>query len=134
MAEPISMTLAELSQAEAALVRLGRRALPVKLAYRIARLTSQVSVETKTFHQQHDALVRSMGEERPPTAGEKATGQTAPVVEVTADNLPTFQAQLLELSSVTVNLDTQWGLSVELLESQDITPQDLIALGPLVSA
>lgn len=130
--DTITMLLAELVNAEGALQRLGARSLPIKLAYRIARLSAIVGAETRPFVQQRTALIVKYGVARPATPAEAEAGQPGEITEVRPENLSLFMTELRGLGEMPVTLTTQWLLSIDLLGEIDMTPADLGALGALL--
>jgi hypothetical protein len=127
---PITVTLRALLEAQPALVRLSNEKLPVKLAYRVARLMKVVQVELDDFHKQRIVLVKQYGATRPTTEEERAIHGTE-ITEVTPDRMVEFRQDVDDLADEKVTLER------EPLKLEDnfpaITPADLIALGPLVA-
>lgn len=126
----ITLSLGALVNAEPALSRLGTQRLPAKTAYQVAKLIRKVADDTKHFQGQRNALIKELGADRPATDAEKATGSGETVTEVTVENRPAFFARLQELADVSVDLDAT---PVDLATLGEISPADLIALGPLVT-
>jgi hypothetical protein len=127
----ITTTLAHLVDAYPALSRLAQLRLPVKVAYRVAKLLKAIGSEIKTFEEQRNALVIAHGAARPATEAEiAATGQTT-IHEVDADKRAAFFAAVRELGGLEVQLAGE-AITLEELAG-DMTAADLVALGPLVA-
>ena len=117
----IAVTLGELIIAEQALERLLEVKLPAAQAYHVAKLARLVKDETKFFHERRDALVRELGE---PVPGEP--GQ----VRVPQDRLGEFLKQTGDWAAVPTMI--AWR-PLPLAMLPEMTPADLLRLGPLVS-
>lgn len=127
-----TLTLAVLVNAEGALSRLEKQPAPIKIAYRIARLAEVVRAETALYHKKRNELIVSLGASRPVTDAEVAQGLAGTISEVKPENLEMFMAQMLELGGVTVTID-KWLLTVDQLGETTMMPQDVAALGALIS-
>ena len=111
-------TLGHLANAEPALARLAAQRMPAKAAYVAAKLVRAVADEVKHFHAQRESLIRELGKEQ--------DGR----IEVQPANLPDFVTRLNELARVEVELAAS---PVDLACVTDITPEDLLLLGDLVT-
>lgn len=120
----IHTSLGTLAQAEAALQRLAAQRLPVKAAYHLAKLCTLVRTELKVFEEQRLAIVKELG-----VAGPAALGQES--WQVAPDRMPDFTARITELVAIPVTI--AWGPFDLSPLAIDITAEDLLALGPLVT-
>jgi hypothetical protein len=109
-----------LVQAEEALQRLSEIKLPAKQAYHVAKLVRLIKAETQHYHSQREEAIRELG-----TA--TADGQE---IRVGPDKMPEFMKRLNELFTVETRID--W-TPLQLGDLPDITPADLLRLGPLVT-
>lgn len=125
----ITITLGGLVNAEAALSRLCAERLPATTAYQVAKLMRLAAVETKHFHVQRQAVYKELGVERPATDEERATGVET-MIEVAPEHLLDLHKRIQEHADVSVSLDAK---PVDLATLGDISPADLMALGPLVT-
>ena len=112
----ITMTLAQVMEAQPALERLSSERLPVKVAYRVGKLLRLVRPEAEQFVNQRNDLVRQFGESKP-------NGD----VEVTAENRDAFFAKVNELATVEVQFDIE-PLEIAGLDGCQVTAADLVAL------
>lgn len=127
---PITMTLRAVLEAQAALDRLAGERLPVRLAYNVAKLVKLVRVEIGDFHEQRMKLVKEYGLARPATEAELPI-HGPEVIEVPPDKIAAFQKELEALVAEPVRFDRA---PLQLADTfPNITPADLIALGPLVT-
>jgi hypothetical protein len=116
----VRFKLGELIVAEEALKSLAKATLPIRAAYRVARLARMVAMETQHFHQQRDLWVRELGQEH--------GGQ----ITVTPDNYTEFQRRLNELANESVDLNIQ-PLDLSLFgDNFTVACETLVALGPLI--
>jgi hypothetical protein len=117
----MTLTLAQILDAEQALKRLSAERMPIKTSWLVARLAKAVGAEVAAFHEQRNALIMALGIEK--------DGQR--LIEEHSPNLPAFVAQVNELVSVSVELP--WTpLPQEQLGDIAISPADLLALGPFL--
>lgn|SRR5262245_9342130 len=133
MAGTIDTTLGQLADAEAALTRLAAARMPFAAAYRVSKLAAAVGLELKHFHDERAKLVREYGSVRDATPSERAAGADASVIQVTPASAgwPTFLARVRELADVPVTLSVA-PFDPSSVAGLDITPADLLALGPLI--
>lgn len=115
----IALTLGELVQAEEALERLIEVKLPAKQAYHVAKLVRLVKAETQHYHSQREESIRELGDAVPDGSE----------IRVSPDKMPEFLKRLNELHAVETRID--W-TPLHLQDLPDITPADLLRLGPLV--
>lgn len=120
--QPLTMTLAELVDAEQALARLLEVKLSAQMAYNVAKLAKVVQKETKHFTEQRDALIRELGVPVPddPNGG----------VRVTPENTPEFLRRVQELASVETTLTVT---PLKLTDLPEMTGGDLLKLGALIA-
>lgn len=114
----IDTTLGVLLTAKPALDRLATQKLPVKTAYRLAKLLKRVSDETRTFEEQRNAWIKELGE---PTEDGNVT--------VKAQHVPEFVSRVNELTGETVKVDMD---PVSLDGLGELSAVDALALGPFV--
>lgn len=127
----MTLTLADLTTAQLALERLAAQSSG-KQGYHVARLLALVREATAPYHVQREALVRSMGRERPVTETEAARGVIGTLIEVDPSRMVEFMTAVAELLSVTVTIDT-WLLTPELLEASTLTGADMANLFVLMA-
>jgi hypothetical protein len=116
----ITTTLAQLMEAQPALERLAAERLPVKAAYRVAKVLRLARPEIEQFIEQRNTMIRELGAER-----RQANGETT--VEVTPANRDVFVAKVTELASLEVTLEID-PLEVGALDGAALTATDLLAL------
>lgn len=116
----ITTTLAQLMEAQPALERLAAERLPVKTAYRVAKLLRVARPEIQQFTAQRDAMIREMGFERQLVTGEMVT-------EVTPANREAFFAKVTELAALEVRLEID-PLEIGALDGASLSATDLLAL------
>jgi hypothetical protein len=117
----INTTAGKLKVAEDAIARLTQASLPAKAAYHICKLARLASQEMKFFEEQRVKLVQELG-----TVHENGT--------TTVDDpekLKAFQDKYTELTELNVEIDW-FPITISMLETVQITPGDLMALGPLL--
>ena len=116
------MTLGDLVTLEPALTRLGDQPMPAKTRYHVARLIAAVRVETKHYATERDTIGRELGTVEP-------NGNWA--VALDSPNLKVFFEKHKELTDVEVVID-KWLLTYEMLDTFTLSPNDEIALLPLI--
>jgi hypothetical protein len=116
----ITITLGQLMEAQPALERLAGERLPVKTAYRVARVLRLVRPEIGQFVEHRNDLVRELGVERRTATGEMIT-------EVTEGNRPAFFAKVAELASCEVRLEIE-PIEIAALDGVNVTAADCVAL------
>ena len=127
----IQTTLGALVNAEPVLMRLSDLRLPAKSAYHLAKLCKLVLAEVQHFHTERERIVKTLGEERPPTPDEAAQNGGTPVTEVTPENRGEFFRQLQELAAVDVAI--AWKpLALEALAAVDVSADEVNVLGALL--
>ena len=115
----ITMTVAQLMEAEAALNRLAVERLPVRTAHHVAVILRAVKPEIDQFVEVRSALIRELGAARP--------GGDAPVIEVKPEHREAFFARVQELALVELQLPID-PLEIAALDGAELTAADLIAL------
>jgi hypothetical protein len=121
----ITTTLGTLAAAAPALARLAAQPLPVKSAYTVAKLLKLAGAEIDHFTELRNAMIQELGEEK--------DGPEGKVVQVTADNVPTFTARLTELAALETTLAWDPIDLSKLPDTITVSPADLVLLGPLVA-
>lgn len=116
----ITLSLGSLFDAQPALDRLAAERLPVKTAYRVAKVLRLVKPEIQQFVDQRNALIRELGAERT-----LPTGETT--IEVTDANRDAFVAKITELASLEIRLDIE-PVDVGTLDGVQVSATDLLAL------
>lgn len=116
----MQITLAQLMDAQPALERLAAERLPVKAAYRVAKVLRLVRPEVQQFVDQRNALIRELGAERTTPTGDVA-------IEVTDANRAAFVAKVTELAAIEVRIDIE-PIDVGTLDGVQVAAVDLIAL------
>lgn len=130
----IDLTLGQCLDAEAALGRLAAQKMPFAAAYRVAKLTKALAEELQHVQAQRNALVKEYGTERPATPQERPQhGETVHSVDPSMPGWPAFVARAQELAAVPVVLPLE-PFDLTTVPALEITPADLVQLGPLVSA
>jgi hypothetical protein len=117
----LTMTLAELVDAEPALTRLLDVRLSAQLAYSVAKLAKAVRTEAQHFTEQRDALIRELGEPVP--------DDPAGAIRVTPANTAEFLRRVQELAAVEATLTVP---PLKLADLPEMTGADLLKLGALV--
>ena len=112
----ITTTLKDLMEAQPALERLAAERLPVKSAYRVAKLLRLARPEVDQFVAQRNELVRQFG--RPRDNGD---------IEVTAENREAFFAKVNELAAIEVKFELE-PLELAALDGVQVSAADLLAL------
>lgn len=131
MEKHITTTLGVLVEAEMALARIASVRLPVKAAYHVAKLCTLVRAELRPFHEQRQAHIKELGEERDPTPAEAAQNMGQRVMAVTPKNWPEFERRMAELVAIEVSL--RYGpIDLASFVAVEVSAGDLMALGPLV--
>jgi hypothetical protein len=129
----VQLTLGECVDAEAALGRLAALPWPPKTAYDMAKLLRLLRAETKIFEQQRVALIKELGEGRPPTADEVARGATGEdVFQVPQARMPAYLERYRALRDVQVALDWRALTLAQLADGHRLAGTDLLELGPLL--
>lgn len=126
---PITLTLRALLEAQPALDRLAGEKLPVQIAYRVAKIVKLTKAEIADFHEQRIKLVKAHGVTRPATEAELSI-HGPEVIEVPPEKAAAFRAEIDALADEPVTFDRE-PLTIS-AAVPNITPADLIALGPLV--
>lgn len=123
MAQQLTTTLGELVNAEAALVKVLAVKFDkeggAKVRYHLVKLAKLVGEETKHFYTERNSLIERYGEGTPKMISGASTNWTA------------FTAALRPVSELKVTLP--WGpvTSSQVEPYPEITPGDLLGLGPL---
>lgn len=131
----IATTLGQCVEAEAALGRLAAQRMPCAAAYHVAKLTKAVGEELQHAQTQRQALVREHGSERPAATPEEHAryGATVLSIDPSAPGWSAFVAKAQELAAVPVSLPLE-PFDLSRIADLQITPADLLQLGPLVTA
>jgi hypothetical protein len=118
----ITTTLGHIAAAQAALERLGARALPVKAAYSTAKFLKLVREELTSYQTLHDDLVKKYGVESDPGSGN---------YRVLPDQWTVFRNDLAVVLETPVEL--AWNpIALDTLGDEPFRADDLIALGPFI--
>lgn len=120
MAPTITVTLEQLVNAAPAVQRLCTERLPVKTAYRVARLARAMDPELKAFDTQRGALLKAHGDPIP---------DAPDMYQIREGEREAFAALIRELSTEEIALP---GPPLALEGLCDLTPGEILALGPLV--
>ena len=129
----ITLTLGECLDAEAALGRIAALPWPAKTAYDMAKLLRLLRAETKIFEQQRVALIKELGEGRPPTADEVARGATGEdVFQVPPARMAAYVEKYRALRDVQVALEWRALTLAQLTDGHPLAGTDLLELGPLL--
>lgn len=129
---PITTTLGTLVAGADALTRLAAQPLPVTAAYQVAKLVRCATVEVDLFTERRHALIAELGDERDATPAERETGLVGRVRQVRPAELGTFHARISDLAAIAVTLDAAPVPLAALGDRVQVSPADLLALGPLV--
>jgi hypothetical protein len=131
VAEQVKTTIMHLVQAEPGLVALAAMPLPIKVAYRVAKLMRLVEVETKEFHVFRSAQIKELGKPKEPTAEDIAAGRTTDLWQLSPEALATFNARMTELGDMPVTI--AWSaLKVSDFGDINVAAKTLMDLGPLL--
>lgn len=124
MTSPITMTMAELDAAQPALTRLLAQRLPARAAYHLAKLARLLTADLQYLRDHRAALFQEFGQPSG-TAPDGSTFFTIP-----PEHRDAFGRRWREVMAVPVEI--AWTpLAFDVLG--EITPEDLLALGPLVA-
>ncbi len=112
----MNLTLDQLVKGEAVLSRLATVKLPIKVSYKISRLLSKVTAESKIYHEKRFDLIKEMGSKVTPESDSYT---------VKPENMESFASEIKKLGEVEVELD--WDkIKVEDLGLEQIEPSLLI--------
>ena len=125
----IKVKIHQLKTAEETIKQLSSKQLPAKVAYQLAKLVVEVEKELIVVEQARVAAVQKYGETLTPA--EPSTEDQQPLIQVKQENLEAFAKEMQELFDSEVEL-TGSPISIGDLEKVEITPIQVIALGPLV--
>lgn len=110
-------TLKAIIEARSALDHLTSLQLPAKVAFKASRLTKELTDNLQQYQNTHFALIKKYSAEEPDADGN---------FTVTAENVPAFQKELMELWSTEVELVCSYKLPSSQLEG--LTVGDFMAL------
>lgn len=123
----MKVTLMQIAAAMPVFSALASEKLPVKSAFRIAKLGRAVGYEYALYEQQRIALVNRLGEKKKDTEGNETDE-----IEVTQNNLPEFCKEMTPLNAMEVEIKEQ-PLRLEDFGTLALTVADMVALEPFVT-
>lgn len=138
----IEMKVRDLLQAERALTRLSAEKIHFAASFNVSRMLIAVREVTGKYKDEHDALVRELGAERPPNAIERRQGLTDAVVAVKPEHREVFNAKVKKMEDAVVAIERK-PISLATLKRGcptceedhviEIEPETLAVLGALIT-
>ena len=137
----ITATMEDILMAEKALETLSSRRLNMKSAWAVSRMLRVVRDEAKTFRDLDDKNIKELGEDRAPTAMERARGVHGLVTAVKFENRDEYTQRTKDLLDQQVQIPLQAIVLATLKEGCpecgtehviDVEPSVIAGLGPLV--
>lgn len=122
------MKLKTLIESQGALNKLLALKLPVKVAYKISKMTNRIQTELKIYEDQRIKLVKDLGE---------VTDEQTQSFKVKNENLDKFSEEITKLQDIEVDLGFGPDIALEKIKVEDlgevsVEPNDLINLGWLI--
>jgi hypothetical protein len=119
---PITITLGEIANSQAAWLKLIAADLPTKPAYWVGKKYRKVEPEIIDYQKKHDDLVRKYGKPSEIEPGK---------IEVTRENVEVFQKEIGELRSIEITLDFD-PIKLADIEQAKLIGRDFALLGKFV--
>lgn len=122
------MKLVEIINSEASLKKLLSTDLPVKVAFKIAKLVNKINPDLKIYEEQRFKIIKELGEQ---------TDKEKDIWSVKPENFEKFKEELTKLSEIEVDLSFAPGKPLEKIKIEDLgdiklEPNDLVPLEWLI--